>query len=430
MNDFNYIDEVEREIEKKLNSKSISLWTDNDYKKLSQLILEETTVSISPQTLKRLFGKVKYKEIYSPQIATKDALALFLGYKDWQDFVNSRYRHKPNRSNFNLIQKLKVTRKMAFLFGALTLTALMVFLFLKFSESNNDPIVFFTKDLSGTIPYTVSFKYDISKIKSHDVYIDFDQKETEDSLKLEKLNKDRTVINHCFDSPGFYNVRLIADGKVLASAKIHVLADGWISYYFNDDNYAARKFVFEFENKIKDQKQDSLLYISPNDITDQGFKSNAVYYLEHLLYKDFEISADSSLLEVKYKNSPTDGGISCYDVEFRIIGENGIVSVMLVQSGCYRWSEVTVGEVHLNGKFNDLTKLSTDLTSWNTIRMINKNYKSVIVNGQDTIFSSAYQTPIGRIKGIRLVTKGSGAFDYVRLLDSEGKLKFVDNFSN
>ena len=53
-------------------------------------------------------------------------------------------------------------------------------------------------------------------------------------------------------------------------------------------------------------------------------------------YKRVLISADSSKLEVKCKNAAETGGISCYDVEFRIIGEHGLVSVMLVQKGCYR----------------------------------------------------------------------------------------------
>jgi len=430
MNEFNYIEEIEKEIEKKLNSKSIVSWTDNDYKKLSQLILDETNISISHQTLKRLFGKVKYKEIYSPQIATKNALALFLGYKDWQHFVNSHDQNKPRSYDANIYQKIKITRKMAFIFCGLVVLIMIVVHSIKLAGQNENPIVFFTKNVSGTIPYTVSFQYDISKIKNHDVYIDFDQKEIEDSLKYEKLDKDRKLINHCFESPGFYNVRLLIEGKVKASAKVHVKAEGWINYYFNNDNFALRKFVFEFENKIKDQEQDSLLYISPKDINDQGFKSNTVYYLEHLLYQDFELSADSSELEVKYRNSPADGGISCYDVEFRIIGENGIISVMLVQKGCYRWSEVTVGEVHRNGKFNDLTKLSTEMAIWNTIRIICKNNKALIVNGNDTIFSSEYNKPIGNVKGIRLVTKGSGAFDYVRLLNSKDDIKFEDNFTN
>ncbi len=71
-------------------------------------------------------------------------------------------------------------------------------------------------------------------------------------------------------------------------------------------------------------------------------------------------------------NSPKMRGISCYDVEFRLIGENGLASVMLVQKGCYRLP--------------------------------------------------------GMIKGIRFVTKGSGAFDYVRLIDNQGELLFDDNF--
>jgi len=46
MNEFNYIEEIEKGIEKKLNSKSIVSWTDYDFKKLSQLIFDETNISI------------------------------------------------------------------------------------------------------------------------------------------------------------------------------------------------------------------------------------------------------------------------------------------------------------------------------------------------------------------------------------------------
>ena len=81
MTDRYYINIIIRKIEKKLNWKKVSLWTDNEFKKLSLLILEETSISISPQTLKRLFGKVKYKDDYTTQPATKDALARFLGYQ-------------------------------------------------------------------------------------------------------------------------------------------------------------------------------------------------------------------------------------------------------------------------------------------------------------------------------------------------------------
>lgn len=90
MNDRYYINIIIRRIEKKLQWKKVSLWTDNEFKKLSLLIYENTSISISPQTLKRLFGKVKYKVDYTTQPATKDSLAKFLDYTDWDAFIKDQ----------------------------------------------------------------------------------------------------------------------------------------------------------------------------------------------------------------------------------------------------------------------------------------------------------------------------------------------------
>ncbi|BBE18596.1 hypothetical protein AQPE_2759 [Aquipluma nitroreducens] len=427
MNDVYFIKEIIKEIEKKLNWESISLWTDNEYRNLSQLILEDTNISISAQTLKRLFGKVKYKNIYTPQSATKDALAMFLGYKDWLSFVQT----KNNKTGFYFRHSdkwnINSSYKRILILGGVAVLFIIIILTVHF-HSIDESTVFYADNLSGTVPYTVSINYDISKIKNQEIYIDFDEHEAEDSTLIEKLDKSRHLINHCFETPGFYTIRLWIDGKIYSSIKVHVLSDGWTSYYFNNDNFAQRKFVLPLENKVMDQNNDSLLYLSPADLTKQGFKSNTVYYLENMLYKDFGLSADNSEMEVKYKNSPENGGISCYDVEFRIIGENGLVSVMFVQRGCHRWSEVTVGDVLLNGKYNDLTNLSSDMASWNIIKIQLNENKARFINGQDTIFSCLYKKPLGSIKGIRFVTKGSGAFDYVRLFNSNGDLKYEDNF--
>lgn len=429
MNDVYYIEEIIKGIEKKLNWKSISLWTDNEYKNLSQLILEDTNISISAQTLKRLFGKVKYKIIYTPQSATKDALAMFLGYKDWLSFTNEKNNKIKLSSRYMIVLSLFRSHKITFITGGLSILVVFLIVISVVSyNSNKKEIVFYANNLSGPVPHTVSINYDISNIRDRDVYIDFDQHEEEHSNLREKLDKSRQLINHCYESPGFYTIRLWIDGKIYSSIKVHVLSDGWTSYYFNNDDYVLRKFILPLENMAVDNKEDSLLYISSKDLTEQGFKGNTVYYLGHMLFKDFGLSADNSELEVKYKNAPELGGISCYDVEFRIVGENGLVSVMIVQEGCYRWSEVTVGEVHFNGKFNDLTNLSLDMASWNVIKIQLNENKAKFINGQDTVFSCLYKKPLGSIKGIRFVTKGSGAFDYIRLFNSNGDLKYEDNF--
>jgi hypothetical protein len=428
MNDGYFIEIIASKIEKKLNWRKVALWTDNEYKKLSLLIYKDTSISISPQTLKRLFGKVKYKEVYTPQPATKDALARFLQYEDWEAFIKEQ-----KESRFRVASVLKnysglINRRQVFILVILVCISALVIIFLR-SGNRGRRIVFFAENLSGITPHTVSLHYDISKIKGK-VYINFDHQEAEENSPGELLDRSRNLINHCYESPGFFNVTLSTQGKVIASAKVHALSDGWASYCFNDDNFMLRKFVFGLEKRARDTLDDGLLYISPKVLNHQGFNGNTVFYLEHMLYKDFQGSADTCMLEVRYKNSPDMGGISCYDAEFRIIGENGLASVMLVQKGCYRWSEITVGEKHWNGKYNDLSAFSTDLSLWNVLRINIKNGRAVITNGSEKIFTCDYTQPLGKVRGIRFVTKGSGAFDYVRLYNGRDQMIYNDGFGD
>ena len=429
MNDRYYIDIIIRRIEKKLNWKKVSLWTDNEYKKLSLLIYEDTAISISPQTLKRLFGKVKYKDVYTTQPATKDALARFLNYPDWDAFIHDQAHSIHKYTSFLKRRGVANFRNMTLVSVFLAIVLIISSIFI-IAGIKSKTVTFYAENVTGITPHTVSFHYNISNFKNNEVYIDFDHNEAEDRSIGELLDRHLTLINHCFESPGFFNVRISSHGKVLASTKIHVLSEGWTSYCFNDDNFSLRKFVFGLEKRVRDIENDGILYISPKQLNNQGFNGNTVYYLEYMLYKDFQVSADKCAFEVKYRNSSDMGGISCYDTEFRIVGENGIASVMLVQEGCYRWSEITVGEKYMNGKYNDLSSLSADLSSWNIMKITIKDFNATITNGADTIFTCPYTQLLGQIKGIRFVTKGSGVFDYVRLYNSMGQILYDDNFGN
>jgi hypothetical protein len=429
MNNVHYINIIIRLIEKKLNWRKVIFWTDNNYKKLSQLVFKDTNISISPQTLKRLFGKVKYKESYTPQPATKEALSMFVGFKDWDSFVSSQT--KTNRKLFDSLKNKSISRPVKITILLVTFAILLsISAYELLQIRNKKEMTFYAENVTGKTPHTVAFHYDISKLAARNVYINFDQNEAENQLKGELLDKDRQVINHCFETPGFYHVKMFVNSKVESAVNVHVLSEGWASYYFNDDNFSLRKFIFGLEQKVRDIRNDGQLYISPEDLNDQGFNGNTVYYLEHLQYDTFNVSGDHCIFEVKYQNNPEMGGISCYDAEFRIIGENGLASVMLVQQGCHRWSEVTVGEVYLNGKYDDLTPLSADLSNWNILKIIIEKRSAVVTSRNDTIFSCAYQQSIGSVKGIRFVTKGSGTFDYVRLYNENNNLVYEDNFES
>jgi hypothetical protein len=64
------------------------------------------------------------------------------------------------------------------------------------------------------------------------------------------------------------------------------------------------------------------------------------------------------------------------------------------------------------------------------MKIIISNNKALFINSSDTIFTTRYDQHIGQIKGIRFLTKGSGAFDFVKLYNDAGELLFNDDFGN
>ena len=58
----------------------------SDFNALSLSIMEATAESVSPSTLKRVFGYVKYDA--DPSITTLSILARYVGYSGWSDFLD------------------------------------------------------------------------------------------------------------------------------------------------------------------------------------------------------------------------------------------------------------------------------------------------------------------------------------------------------
>ncbi|RYG27666.1 MAG: hypothetical protein EOO01_41015, partial [Chitinophagaceae bacterium] len=76
-----------RYIAEKFGAPNFTEWTNGDYIRLSSILSRATSVQISPNTLKRIFGKLKTPERYFPQRATRDALVQYAGYQNWESFL-------------------------------------------------------------------------------------------------------------------------------------------------------------------------------------------------------------------------------------------------------------------------------------------------------------------------------------------------------
>ena len=83
-------------------------WTYYNFNHLSQDISDTTGINISISSVRRLMGKDKhYKENYTPQFETRNALVRYLGYKNWYEFSKHYTSQKLSFSNLPTIMIAK-----------------------------------------------------------------------------------------------------------------------------------------------------------------------------------------------------------------------------------------------------------------------------------------------------------------------------------
>src|SRR6185312_17008651 len=88
------IRQVKRLFEKKTGWGDSDQWSNQDFLQLSEMIRDQTGVTISHVTLKRIWGKVRYESL--PNTHTLNTLVQFVGYDSWRDFS---VKHSPATAN-------------------------------------------------------------------------------------------------------------------------------------------------------------------------------------------------------------------------------------------------------------------------------------------------------------------------------------------
>lgn len=131
-------------------------WTTEKYHLLSDEITAVTKIRISSTSLRRLFGKDFYKDHYNPQIETKNALASYLGYIDWSDFLNRK----------------KKKRSVVLRFGVSILVFLLSILLRDHQDIRTRPQFQTDKLFGNQAPHTVKIYYHINQYPDS-VFIDF-----------------------------------------------------------------------------------------------------------------------------------------------------------------------------------------------------------------------------------------------------------------
>lgn len=414
-NELDYIGECLRLIGDKFLWGDISGWTNHNYEVLSEEIRISTGISISSRTIRRLTNK-KIKS--NPQTATKNALAKYIGFESWEHFVMSKNKNssiqlnKPSKINAFILQYFWVV-----MFVILIGLSSFFILFYPSIEItlNKSKVVFQSNDMTGHAPHTASFFYDVSKIRSSNIFID---NNFYDEGEMIPIKKNMHFYNKTFELPDYYAVKIIANGERLSCVGVHVMTEGWETI--------VNEKLFKNINNVNDLGQ---LHLDNKTLEGLKINSDSALEIEYRNIKNFGVMGDEMTFETRFMNNDKTGGRGCYESKIEIINTHGRLSFNFIMPGCdEKLLKAEFGDVYLAGEFNNLNTFFQDVSYWRNLK-IKTQKKNVGVFLDDVqIYSIHYNDPLDEIKGITFSFNGSGAVDFVKIYNENDDLVYRDEF--
>ncbi|WP_256010633.1 hypothetical protein [Desertivirga xinjiangensis] len=420
-------------VEEKMNWGSNKDWIDYNFRSLSEQIFKVSKVSISVRTLKRIFRQDTDSEVfYEPQIATKNALAVFLGYTDWAAFVLTHFpRAKDHPQEEHELQEnpepeeaLQDSRQSVhetkskiqgrhLIWLAPAILILLTLFGIYFWKPEKVNIEFTAKNI---IADNYAFKYDISSISYNTATVDLDY------TVYKTLTTKKGEFTYPFKLPDYYKVKLIVDGEIRTRKDIHIPSNEWVCVL--QQNQKERLM----SNKVL-YNREGILHFANSELARIKIDTADEFWLDFRNFKDFDIDGDNLILEIDVKNDQKSGGIDCFDTSVEYIGESGTGRVKLVRPGCANFAVFEFGEVRFNGNFHDLSPFGADLSKWNKVKIEVVNKKVNVFLNNKLSYKNSYKQAIGNVKGFKIKFKGSGSMDNIRVFNTKKQLIYREDFN-
>ncbi len=414
--ELDYIEDCLKRIGEKFGWNDLSEWTNHNYDVLSEDIQKATGISISSRTIRRLANR---KIKYSPQIATKNAFAIYLGYENWEDYLLSKNKNpgsilRPSPVNSFIFQYFWVL----IFIVVVGLSSFFVLFYPSIElELSKSKVVFQSNDMKGSAPHTASFFYDVSKIKSSNIFID---NNFYDEGEIIPVKKNMYHYSHTFELPDYYAVKIIANGERLSCVGVHVVTEGWETIV-NDK-------LYDIKNIVNDS---GYLHVSQKHLAGMNIDTDSIVRLDFRNIRDFGVTGDAMTFETRFMNNAYLGGQGCYDSKFEIINTHGRLSFNFVKPGCdEKLLKAKFGDIYLAGEFNNLNTFFQDISYWRVLRIVTGKKRVGVYLDDVQIYSVRYNDPLDEVKGISLSFLGSGAVDYVKLFNEHEDLVYHDDFQH
>ncbi|RFS17590.1 hypothetical protein [Emticicia sp. C21] len=414
------------------------------------------------------------------QTHSRTAIALYLGYKNWEDFVEQNKEIDNQTVNINyvnvdesLLPALSKTQLISLnnepyavfqevkprsaknlfrlLYSILTIILIGVggyFLFnwwitRPFSADELKNVQFKIIKTVGQYPQAVRIMYDLGKIdrvQNVEVELGVGKIVSINNIigYITKSNKLKDTIAQTYFYPGIYQLKLFVNNRAVKELKhiVYSHPNKWTAW---GNGLAYEKSWTTNISTVKNYIQDGVFHFDPkelrNDIKSENDYSNAI----HALTQDFGVRMDSMTFEARMKNPESEGGEGCYDMHITTGDKNfNFVNAGFTRFGCADYAKLTVGKTIFRritdhpGKNYDLHEFGVNQNEWNNFKIkILGDIIEVFINDK-SVFKNTYERnkDFSDLIDTRFTFNGAGSIDWVKISNSyTGKIVYQTDFN-
>lgn len=418
--EFNILELCCLKIAAKLNRGNYTDWKNSDYIYLSAQLKKETKVYISENTLKRIFGKLATSEEYTPQKATRDALALYIGYRDWEEFVKventnrKAYQHLPEPATVNSTANATPdtpSKSPKYMYGFIAAFVLLVSFFV-FTYKNSQEDISIDVQLmnlhpTGYSPHSAMFKL---KNNSEEVFDLTDFRMDFDNWRSRYRKWHDSIITFYYEKPGVYYPKLYYKDKVIDTQRVVLNSAGWeVTCRMEHDTTRMYPIAQGGTDLFTPPS------ISLKDVHRAGVDTMRTFFTHFSNVQPFNQSADQLSIEAFIKTSPIRPGVRCSQVDLKLYGEESTHYFVLIKPECISWADYKFSENYKGGRNQNLESFGHDLREGKKVRLTIINKKVTIYVDDKPVFKTQYEKPIGQLLGIDFMFSGVGEIKDVKL---------------
>lgn len=411
-------------IVEKMGDKPLAEWRAADYNRLSSQLGKATKVYLSENTLKRIFGHLKTPKRYYPQLATRDALAKFVGYRDWHELelvgppllkLRKQQVVAPTKPVvLPAIGSPKKSKRSLWFYLVFLLPVFTVVGYFLLNQKAGKQTIALPKvalvceNRFGEVPHTAVFKLKGATPSQGDFDIDF----LEEAMPA-KINSN-TMVTRFFRNPGVVYATLMYKGVPLDTVAVCLQTTGWVANSLND---TTRSFSI---NGLEALRPDHI-YSAPAQLDSAGLDLSKPFWVGYSKIIPSNINGDNFDFSCKVLLEQSRAGIPCVETTVVILGEKYRHLLKLYRANCVAFSEYKFSENQIVGAKKFLKNLAFDTRNGGEVQIRIKNKHVTVFLNKKEVLQTQYKESIGKVLGLKVVFNGIGQVVSPRIVDLSTK---------